>query len=115
MKKVIAGIAISAMALMSGAPSAVAAPAPSTLVLSGGSGVYQLDPIVVNATASAAGVVAFKLSGKVIAGCDAVATTTVAPFVAKCSWVPAAAVQWRYLVHLHLLIQQTLPQLIHQR
>ena len=91
MKKVIAGIAISAMALIGGTTSAVAAPAPSTLVLSGGSGVYQLDPIVINATASAAGVVAFKLSGKVIAGCDAVATTTVAPFVAKCSWVPAAA------------------------
>jgi hypothetical protein len=35
--------------------------------------------------------VAFKLSGKVIVGCEAVATTTVAPFVAKCSWVPAAA------------------------
>jgi len=91
MKKIIAGIAISAMALMSGATSAVAAPAPSTLVLSGGSGVFQLDPIVVNATASAAGTVAFKLSGKVIVGCEAVATTTVAPFVAKCSWVPAAA------------------------
>ena len=91
MKKVIAGIAISAMALIGGTTSAVAAPAPSTLVLSGGSGVYQLDPIVINATASAAGVVAFKLSGKVIAGCEAVATTTVAPFVAKCSWVPAAA------------------------
>ena len=91
MKKVIAGIAISAMALMGGATSAVAAPAPSTLVLSGGSGVYQLDPIIINATASAAGTVAFKLAGKVIAGCDAVATTTVAPFVAKCSWVPAAA------------------------
>jgi hypothetical protein len=69
----------------------VAAPAPSTLVLSGGSGVYQLDPIVVNATASAAGTVACKLSGKVIVGCEAVATTTVAPFVAKCSWVPTAA------------------------
>ena len=91
MKKVIAGIAISAMALIGGTTSAVAAPAPSTLVLSGGSGVYQLDPIVINATASAAGVVAFKLSGKVIAGCEAVATTTVAPFIAKCSWVPAAA------------------------
>ena len=91
MKKVIAGIAISAMALIGGTTSAVAAPAPSTLVLSGGSGVYQLDPIVINATASAAGVVAFKLSGKVITGCESVATTTVAPFVAKCSWVPAAA------------------------
>ena len=91
MKKVIAGIAISAMALIGGTTSAVAAPAPSTLVLSGGSGVYQLDPIVINATASAAGVVAFKLSGKVITGCESVATTTVAPFIAKCSWVPAAA------------------------
>ena len=94
MKKVIAGIAIGAMALVGGAfgaGAAVAAPAASTLVLSGGSGVFQLDPIVINATASAAGTVAFKLGGKVIVGCDAVATTTVTPFVAKCSWVPAAA------------------------
>lgn len=94
MKKVIAGIAIGAMALVGGAfgaGAAVAAPAASTLVLSGGSGVFQLDPIVINATASAAGTVAFKLGGKVIVGCEAVATTTVAPFIAKCSWVPAAA------------------------
>jgi len=94
MKKVIAGIAIGAMALVGGAVgagAAVAAPAASTLVLSGGSGVFQLDPIVINATASAAGTVAFKLGGKVIVGCEAVATTTVTPFVAKCSWVPAAA------------------------
>ncbi len=94
MKKVIAGIAIGAMALVGGAfgaGAAVAAPAASTLVLSGGSGVFQLDPIVINATASAAGTVAFKLGGKVIVGCEAVATTTVTPFVAKCSWVPAAA------------------------
>lgn len=94
MKKVIAGIAIGAMALVGGAfgaGAAVAAPAASTLVLSGGSGVFQLDPIIINATASSAGTVAFKLGGKVITGCEAVATTTVAPFVAKCSWVPAAA------------------------
>ena len=94
MKKVIAGIAIGAMALVGGAfgaGAAVAAPAASTLVLSGGSGVFQLDPIVINATASNAGTVAFKLGGKVIVGCEAVATTTVAPFIAKCSWVPAAA------------------------
>jgi hypothetical protein len=35
--------------------------------------------------------VAFKLAGTVIVGCSAVPTTTVAPFIAKCSWVPAAA------------------------
>lgn len=94
MKKLIAGIAIGAMALVGGAlgaGAAVAAPAESTLVLSGGSGVFQLDPIVINATASAAGTVAFKLAGTVILGCSAVPTTTVAPFIAKCSWVPAAA------------------------
>ena len=94
MKKVIAGIAIGAMALVGaafGAGAAVAAPAASTLVLSGGSGVFQLDPIVINATASAAGTVAFKLGGKAITGCEAVATTTVTPFVAKCSWLPSAA------------------------
>jgi hypothetical protein len=59
--------------------------------LSGGSGVFQLDPITINATANNAGVVAFKLGGKVITGCDAVATTSVSPYVAKCAWVPAAA------------------------
>ena len=91
MKKVIAGIVIGAITLFGGAPSAIAAPAPSTLVLSGGSGVYQLDPIVINATASAAGTVAFKAGGNIIVGCEAVATTTVAPFIAKCSWVPAAS------------------------
>ncbi len=94
MKKVIAGIAIGAMALVGGvvgAGAAVAAPAASTLVLSGGSGVFQLDPIVINATANNAGTVAFKLGGKVIVGCEAVATTTVAPFIAKCSWVPSAS------------------------
>jgi len=94
MKKLIAGISIGAMALVGvvfSAGAAVAAPAESTLVLSGGSGVFQLDPIVINATASAPGTVAFKLAGTVIVGCTEVATTTVAPFIAKCSWVPTAA------------------------
>jgi hypothetical protein len=31
------------------------------------------------------------LGGQVITGCEAVATTTVTPFVAKCAWIPAAA------------------------
>ncbi len=94
MKKLIASIAIGAMALVGGVVGsgvAVAAPTASTLILSGGSGVFQLDPITINATASSAGLVAFKLGGKVITGCDAVATTSVSPFVAKCAWVPAAA------------------------
>lgn len=94
MKKLISSIAVAALALFGAvvtSGSAVAAPAASTLILSGGSGVFQLDPITINATANNAGVVAFKLGGKVITGCDAVATTSVSPFVAKCAWVPAAA------------------------
>jgi hypothetical protein len=71
--------------------SAYAAPAPSTLIMSGGNGVYDLGPIVINGTASAPGVVAFTVNGKAVGGCEAVATTTVTPFVAKCSWLPAAA------------------------
>ena len=71
--------------------SAYAAPAPSTLIMSGGNGVYDLGPIVINGTASAPGAVAFTVNGKAVVGCEAVATTTVAPFVAKCSWLPSAA------------------------
>ena len=65
--------------------------ADSTLILSGGNGVYDLGPITINANASSVGVVKYMLNGKVIAGCDAVATASAAPFVAKCAWVPAAA------------------------
>jgi hypothetical protein len=65
--------------------------ADSTLVLSGGNGVFNLGPISINGTASSAGTVKFMLGGVVITGCEAVATTAATPFVAKCAWVPAAA------------------------
>ncbi|MFM8447049.1 MAG: hypothetical protein ACKN92_02595 [Candidatus Nanopelagicaceae bacterium] len=87
MKKIIASVAVAAFAVL-GMSSAQAA---ETLVLSGGSATFGLDPAVITATASVPGTVAFSAAGKVIAGCEAVPTTTVAPFVAKCSWVPAAA------------------------
>lgn len=66
-----------------------AAPAVTTLIVSGGNGVYDLGPVVINGTASAAGTVEFTVNGKVVTGCEAVATATVTPFLAKCSWVPA--------------------------
>jgi hypothetical protein len=94
MKKVISGIAIVALAIAGGAVSggaAYAAPAASTLIMSGGNGVFDLGPIVINGTASSAGSVAYSVNSKVVAGCEAVPTTTVAPFVAKCSWIPAAS------------------------
>ena len=94
MKKVISGIAVAVLAfagVASSTGSAYAAPAESTLVMSGGNGVFDLGPIIINGTASAAGTVSFSVNGKVVSGCEAIATTTVTPFVAKCSWVPAAA------------------------
>lgn len=63
----------------------------STLLLSGGNGVFGIGPISVSGTASAAGFVKFFANGEAIIGCEAVATTTATPFVAKCAWVPKAA------------------------
>jgi hypothetical protein len=93
MKKFISSVAIGAMALVGGAVvggAAYAATTP-TLVLSGGSAVFGLDPAIIVATASTAGTVKFQAAGADIKGCESVATTTVTPFVAKCSWVPAAS------------------------
>ena len=88
MKKIIASVAIAAFASLGMATAHADAP---TLALSGGNGVFGLDPAVITATASVPGTVAFSAAGKIITGCEAVATTTVSPFTAKCSWVPAAA------------------------
>ena len=82
-------LAVVGGAVVGGAP-AYAATTP-TLVLSGGSAVFGLDPAIITATASTAGTVKFMAVGAAIKGCESVATTTVTPFVAKCSWVPAAS------------------------
>jgi hypothetical protein len=94
MKKVISGLAIVTLAIVGGAVTggaAYAEPAASTLIVSGGNGVFDLGPIVINGTASASGLVAFSVNAKAVTGCEAVPTTTVAPFVAKCSWIPSAS------------------------
>ena len=89
MKKLIASVAVATFAML-GMSSAQAAD-PATLALSGGSATFGLDPAVITATASVPGTVAFSAVGKVIVGCEAVPTTTTSPYVAKCSWVPAAS------------------------
>jgi len=56
MRKLISGIAITALALAGGmvtGGAAYAAPAATTLIMSGGNGVFDLGPIVINGTASA--------------------------------------------------------------
>ncbi len=93
MKKLISSVVVGVMALAGGAfvgGAAYGATTP-TLVISGGSTVLGLDPAIIVATASTAGTVAFSAAGAVVKGCEAVATTTVTPFVAKCSWVPTVA------------------------
>jgi len=84
---VVTSVISSLMALGMGSASA----ADSTLIVSGGNGVYDLGPITINGTASSAGTVKFFLGGKAITGCEAVATASAAPFVAKCAWIPASA------------------------
>lgn len=89
MKKVMAGAVIAALGFIGMSPAS-AADAP-TIVLSGGSAVLGLDPASITATLSTAGKVAFSANGTVINGCEAVASTTTSPFVARCSWKPEAA------------------------
>jgi hypothetical protein len=86
---VIAGIAAIGALTLSIAPASAATD--GTLILSGGSGVFGLAPININATANAAGTVKYMAGGVVITGCEAVPTATVAPFLAKCAWVPSAS------------------------
>jgi hypothetical protein len=92
MRKIISGLVISSLALVGGVAAGASASAvdTSTLVVTGGSTTFGLDPAIIVATASAPGTVKFFAAGLEVKGCDAIATTTVSPFVAKCSWVPAA-------------------------
>ncbi len=95
MNRKISTAVIGAVALLGsvfvGGSAAYAAPAASTLILSGGNGVLGLAPITITATANNAGTVKFFAGTVAIVGCEAAATTTVAPFAAKCAWVPAVA------------------------
>jgi hypothetical protein len=88
-KLIVSVIAVLGAISLSIAPASAATD--GTLVLSGGSGVFGLAPININATANAAGSVKFMAGGLVIVGCESVPTTTVAPFLAKCAWVPSAS------------------------
>ena len=75
-----------------GGSAAYAATTPTlVLVISERSTNLGMGPSDITATASTAGNVKFSAAEVVIKGCEAVATTTVSPFVAKCSWLPAVS------------------------
>lgn len=86
---VISAVALFGGAIVGGAP-AYAAPVASTLIITGGNGVFELGPITITATANNAGKVKFFATGVAITGCEAISTSLVAPFVARCSWIPAS-------------------------
>jgi len=94
MKRIVSNIVAGALIMTGGValstPAHAAAVTP-TFVLSGGNGVYGLDPISIVATVGAEGTVKFMIGGAVLTGCDASATTSVAPFVTKCAWTPGAS------------------------
>lgn len=90
MRKIIATAVIAAFGI-SGITPAVAADA-ATVVLTGGTkAVVNTMPDSLVATTNSAGTVTYKADGKVIAACEKVATTTVAPFKATCTWLPTVA------------------------
>jgi hypothetical protein len=90
MRKLVATAVIAAFGIAGIAP-AMAADA-ATVTLSGGSkAVVNVLPDTLVATTNSVGTVEYKADGKTIAGCDKVATTTVTPFVAKCTWLPTVA------------------------
>jgi hypothetical protein len=73
-----------------GVTTAWAATTVPTVVLKGGSAVFGISPGAITATASVPGTVNFTAGGTTITDCSAVATTTVTPFVAVCTWTPSA-------------------------
>jgi hypothetical protein len=90
MRKLVATAVIAAFGIAGIAP-AMAADA-ATVTLTGGSkAVVNVLPDTLVATTNSIGTVEYKADGKSIAGCDKVATTTVTPFVAKCTWLPTVA------------------------
>jgi hypothetical protein len=90
MRKILAGVVIAAFSIGSIAPAIAADPA--TIILTGGSkAVMNTMPDSLVATTNSAGTVEYKADGKTIAACEKVATTTVTPFKATCSWLPTVA------------------------
>ena len=91
MRKFIAGAVIAAFGLAGAATPAFAADA-ATVVLTGGSkAVINTMPDSLVATTNSAGTVEYQADGKTIAGCEKVATSTVTPFKATCTWLPTVA------------------------
>jgi hypothetical protein len=74
-----------------GVATASASTTTPTITLTDPKAIFNNGSTTIVATASVAGTVNFTLAGTTITGCGAEATTTATPFIATCSWTPAAA------------------------
>ncbi|CAB4885628.1 unannotated protein [freshwater metagenome] len=90
MRKIIATAVIAAFGFAGIAP-AIAADAATVALTGGGKAVVNTMPDSLVATTNSAGLVEYKADGITIAGCEKVATTTVTPFKATCTWLPTVA------------------------
>ena len=90
MRKVIAAAVIAAFGITGIAP-AIAADAATVVLTGGNKAVVNTLPDSLVATTNSAGSVQYLADGKVIAGCEKVATTSVTPFKAICTWLPTVA------------------------
>jgi hypothetical protein len=96
MKRILSLLVVGAMALGSVAivgvsTASAAGTTPTTIKLTDPKAIYNDGSFNIIATTSVAGTVNFTAASATIAGCAAVATSTVSPFLATCSWTPAAA------------------------
>jgi hypothetical protein len=87
----VAGLLTFGTVAVVGVTSASAATTTPTVKLTDPKAVLGLGAYNISATASVPGAITFTAAGTTIAGCNAVATSTVAPFFATCSWTPTAA------------------------
>lgn len=90
MRKVIATAVIAAFGVAGIAP-AVAADAATVTLTGGTKAVVNVLPDSLVATTNSAGTVEYKANGETIVACKAIATTTITPFKATCSWLPTVS------------------------
>ncbi|MGP8008939.1 MAG: hypothetical protein ACLPKZ_01590 [Acidimicrobiales bacterium] len=83
-------LALGSVAVL-GVSSASAATTATTITLTNPNAILNDGAFTITATTSVAGTVDFTAATVSIAGCAAVATGTTTPFLATCSWTPAAA------------------------
>lgn len=89
--RAVAGVAAAALAMSLGISTAYAVDATAVIKAKSGSQVLGMTPGVITVTTSHPGKVDFFADGVAIKDCAAVATTTVSPYTATCTWTATTA------------------------